>query len=95
MIVFDLSCDVGHRFEGWFGSSGDYAKQCELGLVTCPQCGSGAVDKAPPEVEKFIAGSAIWASCSSTPSDPNAAIPSLAALGLTLGFAIPWRRRRR
>lgn len=47
MIVFDLSCDAGHRFEGWFGSSGDYAKQCELGLVACPQCGSGTVDKAP------------------------------------------------
>ena len=47
MIVYDLSCDGGHRFEGWFGSSEDYAEQRELGLVACPQCGSGAVDKAP------------------------------------------------
>ena len=47
MIVFDLSCDAGHRFEGWFGSSGDYADQRERGLVACPQCGSAAVDKAP------------------------------------------------
>lgn len=47
MIVFDLSCDAGHRFEGWFGSSGDYAGQRERGLVACPQCGSAAVDKAP------------------------------------------------
>jgi hypothetical protein len=47
MIVYDLSCDGGHRFEGWFGSSDDYAEQRELGLVACPQCGSGAVDKAP------------------------------------------------
>lgn len=47
MIVFDLSCGVGHRFEGWFGSSGDFASQLERGLLTCPECGSGAVTKAP------------------------------------------------
>jgi len=47
MIVYDLICDHGHRFEGWFGSSGDYAEQRERGLVSCPQCGSGEVNKAP------------------------------------------------
>lgn len=47
MIVFDLSCDAGHRFEGWFGSSEDYADQRAHGLVACPACGSAAVDKAP------------------------------------------------
>ena len=47
MIVFDLTCDSGHRFEGWFGSSDDYAGQQAQGLVSCPQCGSAAVEKAP------------------------------------------------
>ncbi|APE28795.1 DUF1178 family protein [Aurantiacibacter gangjinensis] len=47
MIVYDLSCEHGHRFEGWFGSSGDFADQKAGGLITCPQCGSPAVDKAP------------------------------------------------
>ena len=47
MIVYDLFCDGGHRFEGWFGSSEDYAEQRKLGLVACPQCGSGAIDNAP------------------------------------------------
>ncbi len=47
MIVYDLSCDSGHRFEGWFGSSEDYAGQRARGLVSCPQCGSATVDKAP------------------------------------------------
>ena len=46
MIVFDLQCPGGHRFEGWFGSSEDYAGQQERGLVTCPECGSGGVGKA-------------------------------------------------
>lgn len=47
MIVFDLSCADGHRFEGWFGSSADYDDQQARGLVACPHCGSGVVSKAP------------------------------------------------
>lgn len=47
MIVFDLSCPVGHHFEGWFGSSEDFASQQARGLVACPQCGSADVAKAP------------------------------------------------
>ncbi len=48
MIVFDLECRTsGHRFEGWFGSSDDFARQQLRGLVTCPSCGSGDIVKAP------------------------------------------------
>ncbi|WP_324075767.1 MAG: DUF1178 family protein [Erythrobacter sp.] len=47
MIVFDLSCQQGHRFEGWFGSSADYEDQHARGLLACPTCGSGEVSKAP------------------------------------------------
>ncbi|HTN15788.1 MAG TPA: DUF1178 family protein [Sphingomonadaceae bacterium] len=47
MIVFDLSCSHGHRFEGWFSSSEDYAGQQARGLVACPHCGSGEIAKAP------------------------------------------------
>ena len=47
MIVFDLSCDSGHRFEGWFASSGDFTTQRERGLLTCPECGSEDIIKAP------------------------------------------------
>jgi hypothetical protein len=47
MIVFDLSCEGGHRFEGWFASSDDFAAQQVRGLVGCPQCGSREVVKAP------------------------------------------------
>lgn len=47
MIVFDLHCDAGHRFEGWFGSSSDFDSQCNRGLIACPECGSGTVAKAP------------------------------------------------
>ncbi|MGV3511829.1 MAG: DUF1178 family protein [Novosphingobium sp.] len=47
MIVFDLQCGpLGHRFEGWFGSSQDYEDQRARGLVSCPSCGSPEVAKA-------------------------------------------------
>lgn len=47
MIVFDLECRAGeHRFEGWFASSDDFARQQDRGLVTCPHCGSAEVGKA-------------------------------------------------
>lgn len=47
MIVFDLTCEHGHRFEGWFASSSAFDDQCERGLVECPECGSIEVMKAP------------------------------------------------
>jgi len=47
MIVYDLNCEHGHRFEGWFGSSSDFADQKDRGLVACPECGSAIIDKAP------------------------------------------------
>lgn len=47
MIVFDLQCGpLGHRFEGWFGSSAEYEDQQARKLVCCPVCGSGDVTKA-------------------------------------------------
>jgi hypothetical protein len=54
MIVFDLSCAGGHRFEGWFSSSEDFAAQQARGMVCCPDCGSGEIAKAPmaPAVPK-------------------------------------------
>ena len=47
MIVFDLSCDSGHRFEAWFRSSSAFEEQGKQGLLVCPQCGSNEVVKAP------------------------------------------------
>ena len=47
MIVFDLECRAGgHRFEGWFASSEDFAGQQARGLVSCPTCGALEVEKA-------------------------------------------------
>ncbi|CAM4386141.1 Regulatory protein FmdB Zinc ribbon domain-containing protein [Bordetella tumbae] len=43
--VFDLQCDQGHLFEGWFSSHEDYDTQQARGLLTCPMCGSATITK--------------------------------------------------
>ena len=47
MIVFDLLCTAGHRFEGWFGSAADYASQKERRLLSCPTCGTPKIERVP------------------------------------------------
>lgn len=46
MIAFDLCCAKGHGFEGWFSSYDDYAAQQANGLLRCPMCDNGVVEKA-------------------------------------------------
>jgi len=47
MIVFDLQCDNGHAFEGWFEDNQAYNAQKKKGLLTCPSCNSTAISKLP------------------------------------------------
>ena len=47
MIVFDLLCGAGHRFEGWFGSAEDFASQRRRSLLSCPTCGTPHVERIP------------------------------------------------
>ena len=47
MIVFDLLCVKGHRFEGWFNSAADFTSQKERNLLSCPRCNSVEVRKIP------------------------------------------------
>jgi hypothetical protein len=46
MIRYALQCEHGHAFESWFQNSAAYDKQAKRGLVTCPICNSGKVEKA-------------------------------------------------
>ena len=47
MIVFDLLCASGHRFEGWFSSAADFASQKKRSLVACPTCSSTKIERVP------------------------------------------------
>ncbi|NLZ11997.1 DUF1178 family protein [Neopusillimonas aromaticivorans] len=43
--VFDLQCELGHVFEGWFSSDDNYESQLSRGLLSCPVCNSQNVAK--------------------------------------------------
>ncbi|MBK1868145.1 DUF1178 family protein [Aestuariivirga sp. YIM B02566] len=45
MIRYDLICDKGHEFDGWFSDSAAYDAQAKRGLVTCVHCGSAKIEK--------------------------------------------------
>jgi hypothetical protein len=47
MIKFSLACDRGHEFESWFPDSASYEEQARRGFVTCPDCNSHRIVKAP------------------------------------------------
>ncbi len=47
MIIFDLTCTHGHRFEGWFASADDFERQAKAVLVRCPVCDDASVVRIP------------------------------------------------
>jgi hypothetical protein len=47
MIVYELACTNEHRFEGWFASAEDYARQRETSLLRCPLCDDAAIERRP------------------------------------------------
>src|SRR5438094_335635 len=47
MIVYDLICRRQHRFEGWFASAEDFARQRESTLIRCPLCDDAAIERRP------------------------------------------------
>ncbi|KRB70445.1 DUF1178 family protein [Noviherbaspirillum sp. Root189] len=47
MKVYNLCCESGHRFEGWFSSEQDFHAQTEKSLIACPFCDSHAISRMP------------------------------------------------
>jgi len=47
MIVYQLACERGHYFEGWFASAEACEKQAVDGRLQCPSCASANVRKLP------------------------------------------------
>ena len=45
MIRYDLTCDKGHDFDGWFSDSAAFETQAKRGFVECTVCGSAKVQK--------------------------------------------------
>ena len=45
MVIYDLICESGHEFEGWFKNPAELVSQQESKMLTCPFCGIEAVTK--------------------------------------------------
>lgn len=50
MIIFDLKCKNGHKFDGWFKDREAFIEQKSKKLVVCPVCNSYSVDIIPSSV---------------------------------------------
>ena len=46
MIVYDVECTAGHRFEGWFADAAAFDDQRDRSLIACPYCADTAVKRA-------------------------------------------------
>jgi hypothetical protein len=77
MIVYDLVCAQGHRFEGWFASGEEFARQHEAKLVNCPLCDDGAIERVPSAKVSVQKGrrSSSKRGRPSSPPDPAQATP--------------------
>ncbi|MFA4916061.1 MAG: DUF1178 family protein [Syntrophales bacterium] len=50
MIIYDLRCKNGHKFEGWFGNISAFEEQKSQKLIACPVCGDSDTEKIPSSV---------------------------------------------
>jgi hypothetical protein len=72
MIVYELACAQGHRFEGWFASSEAFAEQKERDLVRCPVCDVAAVERLPSARVSVPKGGAVVEPAPAVPAQPAA-----------------------
>ena len=47
MKVYNLQCEDGHSFEGWFRSEDDFISQNKKGLFSCPICENSNISRIP------------------------------------------------
>ncbi len=45
VVKYDLCCELGHEFEGWFPTEEDFSQQQDYGVVTCPICECAGVSR--------------------------------------------------
>ena len=56
MVVYDLICAQGHRFEGWFDNLQDLSAQLADHILACPVCGDGQISRRPSTFGMVKAG---------------------------------------
>jgi hypothetical protein len=46
VIHYQLRCESGHEFDGWFAGSAAYERQADARLIACPVCAGTDVSRA-------------------------------------------------
>jgi hypothetical protein len=73
MIRYDLVCEKGHAFDGWFADSNAYDRLEKRHLVECTKCGSVKVQKQimAPGIPSKLNRKSANLPVASTPVDPR------------------------
>ncbi len=50
MIIYDIKCENGHKFEGWFKDRQAWINQNSQRLIACPVCNSSQVEIIPSSI---------------------------------------------
>ena len=50
MIIYDLKCENGHTFEGWFKDRETWVSQNSRKLIACPICNGTQVEIVPSSI---------------------------------------------
>lgn len=50
MIIYDLKCEKGHTFEGWFKDRENCLLQNSQKLIACPVCNSSKIEIIPSSI---------------------------------------------
>ena len=83
MIVYQLACNEGHYFEGWFASAQACEQQAAAGQLQCPACSSFEVRKLPAAPHVHTSGSDPVPAAKQDPVVRREAIAALRKLILT------------
>lgn len=95
MKVFDLICDAGHRFEGWFASAELYGSQRDALAVRCPLCESCEVRREPSAPRLNLGGEGLAPAPSNASADVPPSTPgSTGHAGSAMAAAVLQRLRR-
>ena len=82
MIVFNLSCEQQHTFDGWFRSAEEFERQSKQGLVECPACGDTQITKQLSAPRINTGATEIALNQDSLPKGPQEVLAASAMPGL-------------
>ncbi len=90
MIHYQLRCDAGHAFEGWFRSSVAFDEQAAGGLLNCPFCGTRGVERGmmAPAVRSSRNAAPVPPSAPPATAAPSASVAGMPALPDALRAAL-------